>query len=78
SKEKSKYWLREKFNKAKISSNITNGWNIATDVRDSFDEDPMEAFFQKKLLSNRQLISISIGTKIREAHEIDLGISKRS
>ncbi|CAG8469340.1 34179_t:CDS:2 [Gigaspora margarita] len=34
-------------------------WNVATNIRDPFDEDPIEAFFQEKLLSTRQLAKIS-------------------
>ncbi|CAG8836763.1 43997_t:CDS:2, partial [Gigaspora margarita] len=36
-------------------------WNVATDIRDSFDEDPMEAFFQKKLLKQVPISISKIG-----------------
>ncbi|CAG8795725.1 25271_t:CDS:2 [Gigaspora margarita] len=50
-------------------------WNVATDIRDSFDKDPIETFFQEKLLKQ---VPISIGMKIREAQGVDFGISRRS
>ncbi|CAG8838927.1 41823_t:CDS:2, partial [Gigaspora margarita] len=60
------------------------GWNVATNIRDSFDKDPIEAFFQEKLLtlvssfsnSPGEQVLISIGTKIREAPKVNLGISR--
>ncbi|CAG8848392.1 44259_t:CDS:2, partial [Gigaspora margarita] len=35
------------------------GWNMVADIKDPFDEEPMKALFQEKLLSTRQLAKIS-------------------
>ncbi|CAG8842844.1 831_t:CDS:2, partial [Gigaspora margarita] len=35
------------------------GWNVVADIKEPFDEEPMEALFQEKLLSTRQLAKIS-------------------
>ncbi|CAG8831550.1 3166_t:CDS:2, partial [Gigaspora margarita] len=83
-----------------ISSNIINELEYSSRYK---NEDPIEAFFQEKLLSTRQLAKISlrinnkpkalalsfsnsprgqaftsIGTKIKEAHKVNLKISRRS
>ncbi|CAG8827500.1 44724_t:CDS:1, partial [Gigaspora margarita] len=41
------------------------GWNVATDIRDFFDKDPIEAFFKKICLvpDSWQKISLRIDTK---------------
>ncbi|CAG8672411.1 11752_t:CDS:1, partial [Gigaspora margarita] len=30
-------------------------WNVVADIRNPFDKDPIETFFQEKLLSTKQL-----------------------
>ncbi|CAG8803843.1 34119_t:CDS:2 [Gigaspora margarita] len=35
------------------------GWNMVADIRNPFNEDPIKAFFQEKLLSTKQLAKIS-------------------